>query len=165
MLPRRSCCPLHLKLLFKALYLFTCEEKDNILVVITPAKHQWFNECAREAEPGPYLCSIAMASLVLTWSRPKVREKRRANSLMPQNAEEERSNPWPSSDSISLNSCQKQDTKSCFIVWFLRQHPVEKKASVGTLALTCWRLRMRVFAHWILSICRVLLIVSLIMSP
>lgn len=50
------------------------------------------------------MCSMAMASRVLTWSRPKVREKRRASSLMPQNAEEERSKPWPSSDSISLNS-------------------------------------------------------------
>ena len=51
-----------------------------------------------------YLCSMAMASLVLTWSRPKVSEKRRASSLMPQNEEEERSKPWPSSDSISLKS-------------------------------------------------------------
>lgn len=47
---------------------------------------------------------MAMASLVLTWSRPKVKEKRRASSLIPQNADEERSNPWPRSDSISLKS-------------------------------------------------------------
>lgn len=31
--------------------------------------------------------------------------------------------------------------------------------------LTCCRLRMSVLAHWILSICRVLLIVSFMMSP
>lgn len=51
---------------------------------------------------------MAMASLVLTWSRPKVKEKRRASSLIPQNADEERSNPWPRSDSISLKSWREE---------------------------------------------------------
>lgn len=52
-----------------------------------------------------HLCSMAIASLVLSWSRPKVREKRRASSLMPQKAEDERSKLLPSSETISLNSC------------------------------------------------------------
>lgn len=50
------------------------------------------------------LCSMAIASRVLTWSRPKVREKRLASSLIPQNAEDERSNPVPNSDNISWNN-------------------------------------------------------------
>lgn len=58
-----------------------------------------------------YLCNIAMASLVLSWSRPKVREKRRASSLMPQKAEDERSKLGPRSDSISLNSCTQHREK------------------------------------------------------
>lgn len=77
----------------------------------TKGSDMWFHHegCSVSGGRGmkPYLCNIAMASLVLTWSRPKVRENRRASSLIPQNAEEDRSNPWPRSDSISLKSWQK----------------------------------------------------------
>lgn len=58
-----------------------------------------------------YLCNMAIASLVLSWSRPKVKEKRRASSLMPQKDEDERSKLGPRSDSISLKSCTKQKEK------------------------------------------------------
>lgn len=58
-----------------------------------------------------YLCNMAIASLVLSWSRPKVREKRRASSLMPQKDEDERSKLGPRSDSISLKSWTKQKEK------------------------------------------------------
>lgn len=51
-----------------------------------------------------YLCSIAMASLVFSWSRPNVRAKRRASSLIPQKADVERSKLQPRSLSISLKS-------------------------------------------------------------
>lgn len=54
---------------------------------------------------------MAIASLVLSWSRPKVREKRRASSLMPQKAEDERSKLLPSSDTISLNSCSAGEVR------------------------------------------------------
>ena len=53
------------------------------------------------------LCSMAIASRVFTWSRPKVREKRLASSLIPQNAEDERSNPVPNSDIISWNNWRR----------------------------------------------------------
>lgn len=71
--------------------------------------HNWFS--SKRNWIRAYLCNMAMASLVLTWSRPKVREKRRASSLMPQKAEDERSKLGPRSDSISLNSCTQQREK------------------------------------------------------
>lgn len=109
-----------------------------------------------------YLCNMAIASLVLSWSRPKVREKRRASSLMPQKAEDERSKPGPRSDSISLNNYTNVTPCNTHFV------NVYKKMDLvvwNKHTLTCCKLRMSVFAHWILSICLVLLIVSLMMSP
>lgn len=54
-----------------------------------------------------YLCNMAIASLVFNWSKPKVNEKRRASSLMPQKADDERSKLKPCSDNISLNNYKK----------------------------------------------------------
>lgn len=108
-----------------------------------------------------YLCNMAIASLVLSWSRPKVKEKRRASSLMPQKEEDERSKLGPRSDSISLKSCTKQMEKNMNN----RQNKTRFDGRRKTSPLTCCKLRMSVFAHWILSICLVLLMVSLIISP
>lgn len=47
---------------------------------------------------------MAIASLVFNWSKPKVNEKRRASSFMPQKADDDRSKLKPSSDNISLNN-------------------------------------------------------------
>lgn len=56
-----------------------------------------------------YLCNMAIASLVFNWSKPNVSEKRRASSLMPQKADDERSTLMPSSDSISLNNYKREE--------------------------------------------------------
>lgn len=55
-----------------------------------------------------YLWSMAIASLVFSWSKPKVKEKRRASSLMPQKADDERSILMPSSDNMSLNNYKRK---------------------------------------------------------
>lgn len=61
-----------------------------------------------------YLCNIAIASLVFIWSKPKVNEKRRESSFMPQKADVERSTLKPSSDNISLNNYKWKQQKNTF---------------------------------------------------
>lgn len=51
---------------------------------------------------------MAIASRVFSWSKPKVKEKRRASSLMPQKADDERSMLMPSSDNMSLKSYRRK---------------------------------------------------------
>lgn len=53
------------------------------------------------------MCSVATASLVLIWSKPKVRAKRRASSLMPLTWADVLSRLGPCSWTSSLNSCRE----------------------------------------------------------
>ena len=71
----------------------TPEPRTVILDMRSATRYYLAGGVGKGGEVRSYLCSMAMASLVLTWSRPKVSEKRRASSLMPQNDEEERSKP------------------------------------------------------------------------
>ncbi len=111
-----------------------------------------------------YLWSIAMASLVLIWSSPNVSEKRRASSLIPQNADVDRSKLQPRSFSISLNSWNTNITLVLFslagsAVWVRREalpHLLQAEdQSLGTLNpvnLTC-------FTHGLLNDITVIIIV------
>lgn len=100
-----------------------CEQNNNSSTDHIKKKTQVYpsatgNEVSENDSNGleeAYLCNMAIASLVLSWSRPKVREKRRASSLMPQKAEDERSKPGPRSDSISLNNYIKQRERSLYV--------------------------------------------------
>lgn len=106
-----------------------------------------------------YLCSVATASLVLIWSNPKVRAKRRASSLMPLTWDEVLSKLGPWSWISSLKSWGTEQ------IMGLLQWSKMKMWGLICCDLTCCKLKMSVLAHSILSVCLVLLRVSLMMSP
>lgn len=70
-------------------------------------KDDWgkFNSSQSKEKVNHYLCNIAMASLVFSWSSPNVKAKRRASSLIPLKDGDDRSKLYPFSWIISLKSC------------------------------------------------------------
>lgn len=64
-----------------------------------------FNSSQSKEKVNHYLCNIAMASLVFSWSSPNVKAKRRASSLIPLKEGDDLSKLYPFSWIISLKSC------------------------------------------------------------
>lgn len=87
------------------------------------------------------MCSVATASLVLIWSKPKVRANRRASSLMPLTWAEVLSRLGPCSWTSSLNSCrQSSEVDICelgntFIEIDLGSKPASSESGLWLFAL------------------------------